>query len=321
MTRVVSAVDVSSWTTDAKVRSFCQAIETALSGCGLVQTADTGQINTSTITHPGSTATLLGYQIWRFNDSLQGTAPIYLRVHYYTGSHASGASPNVRITVGQGTNGSGTLTGLLTPQFVGLGGTYIQTSVATNTAMKILATHTDGYFMIFTDTISATVSNTNQNAIWFIMDRTRNQTTGAPTSEGVSMWNSAPLGSGGSTPAVMSHHVLNFATGYTQNINISTSQNNYIINHPPADLSSYPGKLFPVYTLMPRPLVSVGLVGCMEDDVAEYATFTCKPIGTSTTRTYICVTNNSNSSNNYIGTAGNNQANATNVNVACLWED
>ncbi len=100
-----SVIDHSS---DAGFRAWAQELSNALVAAGLVRAADTGQINFSTVTRPG-TNTAGGYEIMRFNDSLQATAPIFLKIEYGTGSSA--ANPQCWITVGTGSTGSGTLTG------------------------------------------------------------------------------------------------------------------------------------------------------------------------------------------------------------------
>lgn len=98
---------------DATFRAWGSAVSSALiavgtaSGC-LQQTTDTGQINWTTVTRPG-TNTAGGYEIYKFTDSLSGSAPIYLKLEYGTGSSAT--FPQMWITVGTGSNGSGTLTG------------------------------------------------------------------------------------------------------------------------------------------------------------------------------------------------------------------
>lgn len=103
-----------TWTTavahasDTDFRAWGSELSGKLAAAGLVQTADTGQINWSTVTRP-STNTAGGYEIWRFNDSLQGTAPILIKIEYGTGSNAT--YPQIWATVGSGSNGAGTLTG------------------------------------------------------------------------------------------------------------------------------------------------------------------------------------------------------------------
>src|SRR5687768_16139164 len=103
-----------SWSTrvrhdsDATFREWGAEFAVKLALVGLVQTADTGQINWVTVARPG-TNTDAGYEIWRFNDSLQGSAPVYIRFDY--GTHAGATQPRIRATVGTGSNGSGTITG------------------------------------------------------------------------------------------------------------------------------------------------------------------------------------------------------------------
>ena len=101
----VSAVAHGS---DADFRAWGSELSAKLAAAGLVNHTDTGQINWTTVTRPGAN-TAAGFEIWRFNDSLQATAPIYLKIEY--GTFSAATIPNIWLTVGTGTNGSGTLTG------------------------------------------------------------------------------------------------------------------------------------------------------------------------------------------------------------------
>jgi hypothetical protein len=105
---------------DAVYREWVQEFHNALAAIGLVQTADTGQANISALTRPGSD-TFNAYEIWRFGDSLQSSAPIFIRFDYGTGG-GSLSSPKVGIIVGTGSNGSGTLTQ------TGMSGTLVTTA-------------------------------------------------------------------------------------------------------------------------------------------------------------------------------------------------
>lgn len=104
----------TNWRTDtaADLRSWAQAVHDALVAAGLVQTADTGQANLATITSSGSPNSASGYEIFRFNDTLQATAPIFIKVEYGGGNQAGNSNPGMWITVGTGTNGAGTITGV-----------------------------------------------------------------------------------------------------------------------------------------------------------------------------------------------------------------
>lgn len=79
-----------------------------MAAAGLTQTADTGQVNWVTVTRPG-VSTNGGFEIWRFNDTAHATAPIFIRIDYGTGTAAT--RPRLQLTVGTGSNGSGTITG------------------------------------------------------------------------------------------------------------------------------------------------------------------------------------------------------------------
>lgn len=97
---------------DASFRSWGSAISAALATIGLVQTADTGQINWTTVTRPTANNAAQGYEIWRFDDTLQATRPVYLKIEYGAGgASVAGAAPGLFLTVGSGTNGAGTITG------------------------------------------------------------------------------------------------------------------------------------------------------------------------------------------------------------------
>lgn len=109
-----STVAAISQTSDAAFRAWVSEIITALvTTCGLTQTADTGQINTATVTRAGTTQTAAGYVILRFNDTLQATAPIFFKLEFGTGG-TQPTDPAMWITVGTGSNGSGTITGTTT---------------------------------------------------------------------------------------------------------------------------------------------------------------------------------------------------------------
>src|SRR5260221_233749 len=97
--------------TDTDFRNWIIGVHNALAAVGLTNTADTGQINTVTVTKPVATQTAAGFEIWRFSDALQATVPIFIKVEYGV---AGVLRPAMWITVGTTTNGAGTLGGQLT---------------------------------------------------------------------------------------------------------------------------------------------------------------------------------------------------------------
>jgi hypothetical protein len=96
---------------DATFRAWGLAFSNALAAAGtasgcLTIAADTGQINWATVARPGVN-TAAGFEVWKLTDSNFGAAPIYIKIEYGTGAAAT--TPQMWVTIGTSTNGSGTL--------------------------------------------------------------------------------------------------------------------------------------------------------------------------------------------------------------------
>lgn len=114
MTNIATTATVIDHSSDAAFRTWvAEIISTFTSVLTLVQTSDTGQINTSTVTRPGGTNASAGYAIFRFSDTLQATAPVFIRMDFGNAANAT-TQPQMWITVGTSTNGAGTITGTKT---------------------------------------------------------------------------------------------------------------------------------------------------------------------------------------------------------------
>jgi hypothetical protein len=172
------------FTTDADFRLAPQFIHDALTTAGWVQTSDTGQINLTTVAKPAGASTAAGYEIWRMNDTLQGTAPIYIKIEYGTGAN------NQRfaywLTIGKGSNGSGTLTDTIKARFT------IGANSAQNPPNDSFAAGASSWFTM------ALFANTS-GAVWLSIERTKDA-TGADTGDGIL------LAYGGGTSAHVSHY-------------------------------------------------------------------------------------------------------------------
>ena len=98
----------------ATMRIWGQGIHDQIANCGLVQTADTGQIDWAAVVKPNGG--FAGYEIWRFNDALQATAPAFFKIKY-------GVSPSVfdrpalSFQAARGSDGAGTLVGGVTTEY------------------------------------------------------------------------------------------------------------------------------------------------------------------------------------------------------------
>jgi hypothetical protein len=95
---------------NATFRAWGSGISAALAAAGLVNTADTGQINWATVVLPGAGAAA-GYEIWRFSDALQASAPVFIKLEYGSSGLINGthSAPQMWITVGTATDGAGTI--------------------------------------------------------------------------------------------------------------------------------------------------------------------------------------------------------------------
>lgn len=137
---------VIDWSTDAGMRAAVAELITKLGTLGLVQTADTGQIDTTTAVR-GTAGSIAGYFIFKFPDSS-------LYIKFEISSMAVVTSPGVYITVGTGSNGSGTLTGQLSTRIFSKGTSTgasvvgVITSTVTNYTSYACLTSDNQYFML-----------------------------------------------------------------------------------------------------------------------------------------------------------------------------
>lgn len=108
MTTVAFASD-GQFATTAQFRAMWSEFSAKLQLCGLIKTGDTGQIDWLTAVVPTVIHTVAGFEMYRFDDALQATKPVFIKIEYGYGFALS--VPTLFVTVGTGTNGSGTLTG------------------------------------------------------------------------------------------------------------------------------------------------------------------------------------------------------------------
>lgn len=181
------------------IRSQGSQISTALQDAGLTKTSDTGQINWTT------TTTGSGYEVYRFNDTLQSTQPLYLLFQYSASTSWQYISS---ITMGTGTNGAGSLTGGVTAlSYAGTAGT---TSTATgNWTWRFNYNATRGFFGM-SQWAALTETGTSTRSV-FAISRSCDM-TGAPVGSGV-------LGvSFGASTSTTSAPVINYETGTGMNL-------------------------------------------------------------------------------------------------------
>lgn len=161
-------------TSDATFRAWGKGVSDLLAAVGLTRTADTGQVDWATVLRPGIN-TDAGYEMWRFADTLQATAPVFIKVTY--GTAATASIPRLLLQVGAASSGSGALSGAVSA----VTATQLAASSSTSGCSACL---TDGCLALSLFTINAQV---------FTVERLRDD-TGAVTADGtVLYWRSTAI--------------------------------------------------------------------------------------------------------------------------------
>jgi len=265
---------ISDCASSANFRLWASAISAAMASMGWTQSSDTGQVtdptgwSTTNVPAAGSWV----YQIWKPGDALTA---FYLKIEYGTGS----GSPNgvrMRMSLSTATNGSGTLTGLVS--------TVFEPSSATGTTGNGNVLTYDSYFsgdvsrmgMILWRSVGS-----NGQPFGFFVERTKN-TDGTDSSDGVTI---AVLANSNSSVSSVYQQTLVFGVAAG---NVPTNKSYVLIwngtNSSGAfnnDIPITPG--FPDYGRYGNPMTVLGWVH--SQDVAEACFFTTTLYGA--TRTYL----------------------------------
>lgn len=96
------------------LQSWVGPILQLLADSGWVRTSDTGQLELADMPAAAAGNTVCGNQIWRMNDSLQATAPVFVKFEF--GSGGCAGSYSLWLTVGSGSDGAGNITGIIQPK-------------------------------------------------------------------------------------------------------------------------------------------------------------------------------------------------------------
>jgi hypothetical protein len=280
-------------TSDADFRAWGSALSASMQTAGLIQTADTGQINWATVTRPGIN-TAAGYEIYRFNDSLQGTYPIFLKIEY--GTHTTTSAPAMWLTVGTGSNGSGTITGQSSTR------NTVNASAApasTVTTYPTYVCYKDGSLGVMLK-VGAVASGPSAQA-FFVVGRTVDD-TGAETGDGFTVFRRQASTSLGNLAQSVS--VANSTT--------FTESQTYSMVHMgvTSSLVGSDKQVYKNYTIQPRvrPVMQVATVIVTEYPSAT--SFTATFVG-ATARTYL--SGGSGTAQHGVGASSTNAA-------AMLWE-
>lgn len=270
-----------SWSTvvdhsgDAGFRAWGSEFAVKLAAAGLVQTADTGQVNWVTVTRPG-TNTEGGYEIWRFNDSLQATAPIFIRIGYGTGGTAT--TPRMQFTVGTSSNGTGTIggTALTTARTAGGGA-----PASTVTAYQSLMCATTGFFG-FAWKIGGSTALVPMH--WFFINRTCDATGAFDIEGSMVFWG---VGQTGQFTAYQFLRYAATAAAFTARTG-ATEIPVVVPGIPTSSLVGSDNQAYLWWSATPRVKPVLGVCTIVRSEVSVTSTFTVTLVG-STPHTYIAV--------------------------------
>lgn len=234
--------------TDAQFRAWVQWYITAITSVGMVQTADTGQINTSTVVKPAAINTVSGYAVFRFDDALQATAPIFIKVEFGSGGHID--VPNLYLTVGKSTDGAGTVGGVLLAR-TRLGQVGATATASTTAYASYASGGSSRLTVVPAPSYNATAGPT---PAWFIIERSRDS-TGAATDAAIAVIHPGSAGtvsvgvlSSATAAGLPAAVAINYATG-AQNVGVVPVIVPYTVNGTTlaTDSSLSAGSIGPVF--------------------------------------------------------------------------
>lgn len=142
--------------TDAGFRAWGSELSAKLALVGCVQQADTGQINWATVVRPAS-STAAGYEIWK-----TPAGNLCFKLEY--GALGAVNFPSIWLTVGTGSNGTGTITGQ----------TSTRAQPASNSAAASLVTNYPSYLCAVGDYVGLSwkvnsLGTANETRTYFII--------------------------------------------------------------------------------------------------------------------------------------------------------
>lgn len=164
--------------TDAHFQAWATFIEdTLVTTGGWVRSTETGETAPGSLVHPTVANTKKGFRVYKMNDALQSTNPVFMRIDY--GSGAAANVPGIWLTIGTGSDGAGTITGI-----VWNGGASSTPNIGNGSSVSSLTNNSYGS----ADTNRATIAlftqaNANYPLI-FGIERTKDA-TGADTGDGL----------------------------------------------------------------------------------------------------------------------------------------
>ena len=183
----VSGNVVPRSSSNAEFRAWGSFISQALANCGLVQVTCVGQVDWSTATAPNGLGQYSNFEVWRFNDALQNTCPVYVKIAYGSSAYNM-AAPNLFWGLGSSVDANGTLGGFRNwnpyasqATYGGLTETATTVAFANNTLISYICGATNRFSVAMWVRGTGSVRT---SAIYLSMERTPDA-NGNPTNDSV----------------------------------------------------------------------------------------------------------------------------------------
>lgn len=261
-------VGYTGTSTNAQQAAWIEDFRQSLIDIGLVQTADSGQFTVGTYStvsagtnNTSGTYDVDAYLIFRFNDALQATAPIFIKIEICKGggSVSNGYSVVLRVTVGTGSDGVGNITGPTAQIRNNHGSTSGPYILVAHQSWASYSTEKGFLAMMYAPGNAYTSSSVVNNSISFFVERIPDA-NGAPTAQGFTLWRDPTTTTTRSGTDYNSVDPLNGITVLTPSGPSYSSGGTSIPYF--ATMNFYPVDQFmiPAYHLTPVPVRSNGLV-------------------------------------------------------------
>ncbi len=267
-----------NWTTrvrhdsDATFQEWASELYAKLVAAGLVATADTGQLAAPVVAARPGTSTSAGYWIFKLNDALFATAPVYFRIEVGTGLATT--TPRINIGVGTATNGAGTLSG--TAASTGQVVVHAGSGQTVDTGRNSLLCVNEGFFGF-----NWKIGSGNNEAM-FLFNRTCDS-SGTPTVQGAyGVW-----GQQASTiTQSQSYRYAATAAAYTAKTTLLTGASCFAPQLPASAAIGSNIQVYMCWFIAPEVVPCFGIAGAIDTDVPVSTTFSTIMVG-ATPRTYI----------------------------------
>lgn len=170
--------------TDADFRMWGSRLSAALETVGLVKTPIPGQVDWATALAPTVAGGIGGVEVWRFDDTLQSTHPIYFKLEYGAGAGYAGRT-RLWITIGKGVDAAGEITSVIHPRtFTGSSVTQSAQAGDSLTPATCLVSSCPGRSCVIVSLFEEGAGGSYVTLPSFIIERSRTN-AGEATSDGV----------------------------------------------------------------------------------------------------------------------------------------